>query len=262
VIDSDLFFDITFLSLPLVGNIMISSSTEFWNTLYESHPAYRRNENDPILSSAIEYFGDLENKKILDLGCGDGSTSLFFAERGADVTAIDISSVAIDNLKDFIKGNNIENVSPITASAFDIADLGKFDFVFGSMILHHLEPFSEFSRLLASSIVPNGKAFFYENNAFSDILVWSRKNLVGKYGIPKHGDDDEFPLLPSEVNELRKYFNVQIDYPQLFFFRLASVYLFKDKLWGLTTGLDDFFFQFQNFRKLSYRQYLRLSQKI
>jgi 2-polyprenyl-3-methyl-5-hydroxy-6-metoxy-1,4-benzoquinol methylase len=222
---------------------MISSPVEFWNALYKRYPTYYRNENDPILLSAIAHFGNLDGKSILDLGCGDGSTALFFAQRGAKVTAIDISEVAIENLKDFIRTNDIQNVTPITASAFDIATFGQFDFVFGSMILHHLEPFSEFSKLLSSTVLPGGKAFF------------------GKYGIPKHGDDDEFPLLPSEVNHLRKYFVVQTHYPELFFWRLASVYLFRDKLWGITTGLDNFFFQFKNFKKLSYRQYLLLSCK-
>jgi hypothetical protein len=83
--------------------------------------------------------------------------------------------------------------------------------------------------------------------------------LVGKYGIPKVGDDEEFPLMPKEVDLLKQYFSVKIVYPELFFFRLASQYLLKRKLYGLTQRLDDYFFQFPNFRKYSYRQNLFLS---
>jgi SAM-dependent methyltransferase len=137
--------------------------------------------------------------------------------------------------------------------------LGEFDLIFGSMILHHLEPFSDFSRELRQALKPDGRAFFSENNAFSDLLVWARNNLVGKYGIPKYGDDDEFPLLPSEVDSLKKYFAVRQEYPSMFFMGLASLYLFKTKLSGLAYGIDRFLYKIPSFRRFSYRQYLLLS---
>ena len=44
--------------------------------------------NGPALKQMI---GDVEGKKILDIGCGEGYFSRFFAKAGAEVTAIDIS---------------------------------------------------------------------------------------------------------------------------------------------------------------------------
>ena len=84
----------------------------------------------------------------------------------------------------------------------DIGELGPQDFVYGSMILHHLEPFEEFARTLRAAIRPGGKGYFYENNAASRTMVWFRRHVVGKMWVPKHGDDDEFPLEPHEVDEL------------------------------------------------------------
>ncbi len=43
---------------------------------------------------------DIENKKILDLGCGTGRNSYYFAELGADVTGIEISKTALDIAKE------------------------------------------------------------------------------------------------------------------------------------------------------------------
>lgn len=91
-------------------------------------------------------------------------------------------------------------------------------------------------------------------------MIWSCNNLVGKYGIPKYGDDDEFPLMSQEVESLRKDFSVNVVYPELVFFRLASLHLLKGRLSQLMKWLDDYFFQFHDFRKYSYRQYLLLSQ--
>ena len=63
---------------------------------------------------------------------------------------------------------------------------------------------------LRRTLKPNGKAFFYENNAASDLLIWFRNNLVGKLGVPKYGDKDESPLAPQEIDLLRRSFSVRI----------------------------------------------------
>ncbi len=232
---------------------------EFWNKIYATNPTLTPDENDPVFLAALKHFGDVNGAKLLDLGCGDGKSSLFFAQKGANVVAIDISEVAVNNLSQFCLENQINNITAIKCSAFDILDLAPFDFVFGKMILHHLEPFEDFSEVLRKSIAPSGKAFFHENSAFSDLLIWFRNNLVGKYGIPKYGDDDEFPLMPKEIEILRQKFSVNIVYPELVFFALASVYLLKGRLHRILQRLDGYLFQFESFRKYSYHQYLLLS---
>ncbi len=40
-----------------------------------------------------------QGAKVLDLGCGEGRNSLFFAENGLDVTAVDISEAGIAKLR-------------------------------------------------------------------------------------------------------------------------------------------------------------------
>ncbi|HEY9852749.1 MAG TPA: methyltransferase domain-containing protein [Leptolyngbyaceae cyanobacterium] len=231
----------------------------FWNKIYSENTTRFPNDDDPVLGAALKHFGDVSGARLLDLGCGDGGSSLFFAKKGANVVSVDISEIAINNLGQFCRENGISNINPIKCSAFEIDRLGKFDFVFGNMILHHLEPFTLFSDVLRASVKDGGKAFFHENNAFSSILIWFRNNVIGKYGIPKYGDDDEFPLMPQEVKMLERNFAVDIIYPELAFFRLASVYLLKGRLYQFMQGIDDYLFKFDSLRKNSYRQYLLLS---
>jgi 2-polyprenyl-3-methyl-5-hydroxy-6-metoxy-1,4-benzoquinol methylase len=240
-------------------------ATKFWNDIFargaedENSPVEMPNLNDPILQRALKYFGNIEGKTLVDLGCGRGAASLFFAYHGANVISIDLSETAINNLSKHCQDNNIRNVTPTHMPAQEISKLGKVDFVFGSMVLHHIEPFDEFAKHLRSVVSPSGKGIFWENNARSKTMIWFRQNVVGKLWIPKFGDPHEFPLTPSEVDELKKYFHVEIEYPELVLFRMIPMYLFRGKLLGPFNLLDSYLYKYPKVRRYSYRQYLYLS---
>ena len=72
----------------------------------------------PIVKSLLKYksFG-----KILDLGAGEGRNSIFLAEKGFDVTAVDISESGIKKLKDIASKKNIK-INTI------VGDIRKFNF--------------------------------------------------------------------------------------------------------------------------------------
>lgn len=212
-----------------------------------------------MLNAALNYFGEVKGKRVLDLGCGNGASSLFFAQRGAEVVSVDLSEAAINNLAEFCRIQKIDTITPLQLDARQISTLGTFDFVFGSMILHHIEPFNEFAEALSGSLDADRKAFFYENSAISKLLIWFRENLVGRLWVPKYGDPDEFPLTPGEVNELRKHFEVQVEVPELVFFRLLSSYLLRGHLSKPLEMLDAWCFRFRELRKRSYYQYIFLS---
>jgi hypothetical protein len=92
--------------------------------------------------------------------------------------------------------------------------------------------------------------------------MWCRDHLVGRFGIPKHGDDEERPLSRDEVQLLARHLGVEVVYPELFLLRMASPYLFRDHLWAALTLLDRWLFHLKPLRKYSYRQYLYLQPKI
>ncbi len=240
-------------------------SKRFWNQTFSRGPdtEYSRvglpQGPDPVLEAALRHFGNIQGKRVVDLGCGSGKASLLFASLGSHVISIDQSDVAIANLRAFCSSNRITNVRAMHLSALNIAELGPVDFVFGSMILHHIEPFAAFVGALRSVLPCKGKAFFWENNAFSPLLIWFRQNVVGKLWVPKYGDDEEFPLMPREIDVLRRHFTVQLAYPDLVFFRLISQYLLRGHLETPFRLLDRIFYKWPAFRKRSYHQYVYLS---
>ena len=170
-----------------------------------------------------------------------------------------MSRAAIENLGRYCEANGITGVEPHCLRAQDIAQLGPVDFVFGSMILHHVEPFDQFTSTLRGVLAPGGRGLFLENNATSSLLIWFRENVVGRYGIPKFGDDEEFPLTPAEVGSLRRHFDVRVVYPEMYLARLVSTYLLKGRLEGTFVRLDELLFRVPALRKYSYRQLVYLS---
>lgn len=77
-----------------------------------------------------------ENCNVLDLGCGTGTTSFYFASKKFKVTGIDISETAIRMANDLAKKQNLE----INFQQGDVLNLqklnNKFDIIYDSHCLH------------------------------------------------------------------------------------------------------------------------------
>lgn len=68
-------------------------SETYWNERYRSHPRlWSGNPNTHLVAEA----SDLEPGTALDVGCGEGADAVWLAERGWRVTAVDISTVALE----------------------------------------------------------------------------------------------------------------------------------------------------------------------
>ena len=240
---------------------------QFWDQIYadlersEYREVVMADVTEPSLSRALAHFGDLQGKTLVDLGCGRGEKSLVFASRGANVISVDLSEIALNNLAEHCREHGITNIRPVKLAAHDILQLGQIDFIYGSMILHHIEPFDDFVDKLGRLVRPEGKGFFWENNARSRLMIWFRQHVVGKLWVPKFGDPDEFPLTPDEVELLRKPFHVELQFPELVFFRMISMYLLRGRLQAPFRWLDKRCYGYPSLRPYSYQQCVLLTQR-
>lgn len=239
------------------GPAFAASDAAFWDNVYATS-AYSRTPEAHILEPALAFFGDVRGKTLMELGCGPGAASLYLAERGANVIAVDVSPKAIEDLARHCAARGITSVRPVRADALTIDTLGPVDFVYGSMILHHIEPFDEFASVLRRTLRPGGRAFFYENSAMSSLLVWFRQHIVGRLWVPKYGDPHEFPLTPVEIRELGKHFEVRVEIPELLFFALVGQYLLRGRLMRPLSALDRAFYRRRWLNRYSYRQFVML----
>lgn len=89
-------------------------------------------------SALVESFGPVEGLRVLDLGCGDGTTAIPAAKLGAEVTGVDIARNLVEAGNKRAKDEGLSNVSFQEGDATDLKGLSdeSFDLVvsiFGAM---------------------------------------------------------------------------------------------------------------------------------
>lgn len=116
----------------------------------------------------------------LEIGCGTGLFTKFFAATGASITAVDISAELLMEAR--ARGLDSEKISFVEKPFEECEVDGPFDAVIGSSILHHLDLQSSCPKILAL-LKPGGMASFAEPNMLNpQILVqknipWIKKAL-------------------------------------------------------------------------------------
>lgn len=64
-----------------------------WNARYRAEPdLWTKEPNAPL----AQFAGELEPGRALDVGAGDGRNAIWLAAQGWDVTAVDLSAVALE----------------------------------------------------------------------------------------------------------------------------------------------------------------------
>lgn len=124
-----------------------------------------------------------KGKRVLEVGCGRGSLSCYFADAGYDCTLLDLSPQAIDIARKIFEQNGLKaNFAVGDANALPYKD-GSFDVVFSIGLLEHFEdiekPIKEQVRILDKGgifigyVVPK-----YTENVQKD-YVWINEILKG-----------------------------------------------------------------------------------
>ena len=137
-----------------------------------------RSERDLIL----ELVGDVNCRKILDVGCGDGELAVVLAKRGANVTGIDSSGAMIEAARARAKRHGAD-ITPQVARAEQLPfPAEQFDVVTAVTILCFVKDagpvFREVSRVLgpgacSSSESSESGAHGPRKDAFA--LGWARR---------------------------------------------------------------------------------------
>ena len=113
-----------------------------------------------IMPWTLELLGDISGLKILDLGCGEGGYSRKMAERGADVTAVDCSEMAIDYAISAAEEEKLDITHLVRNSneLYGIAD-HAFDIVLCAMMMMDVEDLNGTLKEISRVLKVQGKVF-------------------------------------------------------------------------------------------------------
>lgn len=110
-----------------------------------------------------EWFGDLTNKKVLDLGCFSGNNlSLYLAENSREYIGLDLSDLAIAKLNDRLK--DIPTAKAIAADFLSETDFPDkdFDVIYAYGVLHHFQNPDVLIKKLNEKLAPGGIIVSYD----------------------------------------------------------------------------------------------------
>ena len=161
----------------------------WWDESYQEGDLYHRTFLFPTLTKWATAKPGL---RILDIGCGNGALARVFAKAGADVVATDFSEVFIDKCQERSQGLSIDyRVIDATdpAQLESLIDLGPFDCVVSSMVLHDMPTITPLAQALPALLKNTGCFIFTVpnpcfNSGLTDIELLKKHMTEGHLIMP------------------------------------------------------------------------------
>ncbi len=135
-----------------------SVADKWWDKSGEFKPLH---EINPLRLDYINKRSALAEKRILDVGCGGGILSEGLAQRGADVTGIDLAEANLVTARQHAEENKLNiNYQNIAVESLAAEQPGSFDIVTCLEMLEHVPDPASVVQACATLVKPGGHIFF------------------------------------------------------------------------------------------------------
>jgi len=118
---------------------------------------------DAALTATAEHAGLADGQRILELGCGWGSLTLWMAARypHARITAVSNSYSQRAHIEAELQRRGLANVQVVTANVAELQCAERFDRVVSVEMFEHLRNWPEMFRRVSGWLEPNGRFFMH-----------------------------------------------------------------------------------------------------
>ncbi|MDG1694519.1 MAG: bifunctional 2-polyprenyl-6-hydroxyphenol methylase/3-demethylubiquinol 3-O-methyltransferase UbiG [Porticoccaceae bacterium] len=167
-------------------------ASRWWDKNSEFKPLHDIN---PLRANWIDNLAPVAEKKVLDVGCGGGILAEALAQRGAQVTGIDMGDapLGVAKLHQLESGLSID-YQKSTAEDFAKTHENSFDTVTCLEMLEHVPDPSSVVRACAKMVKPGGHVFFSTINRNPKAFLFA---IIGAEYVLR--------LLPRGTHEYAKF---------------------------------------------------------
>jgi 2-polyprenyl-6-hydroxyphenyl methylase / 3-demethylubiquinone-9 3-methyltransferase len=173
-------------------------ASRWWDKNSEFKPLHDIN---PLRANYIDQRSPVAQRKVIDVGCGGGILAESLAQRGAEVTGIDMGEapLSVARLHALEVGVTL-NYERITAEEKAEKCAGEFDIVTCMEMLEHVPDPSSVVKACADLVKPNGDVYFSTINR--NLKAYAFAILGAEYllkMLPKGTHDYDKFIKPSEL---------------------------------------------------------------
>ena len=148
---------------PDFFGLILGPRRKYSGCLWEAGVESLAAAEEAMLAVSCARAGVADGQRILDLGCGWGSLSLWLAERypGAEVVAVSNSHSQRSHIEGIAAARGFENLTVLTADVNEFDPEGKFDRVMSIEMFEHMRNWKELLRRVSRWLKPDGAAFVH-----------------------------------------------------------------------------------------------------
>jgi SAM-dependent methyltransferase len=148
----------------------------------------------------VAQMGDITGKKVLDVGCGLGESSVYLALRGARVTAMDVSPGMVTATCELGKAWGVEIEGRVSPGETLAADSDAYDIVYIANTIHHVGDRSALLAEIRRVLKPGGMFYSFDPVAYNPVI-----NVYRRMATDVRTPDEE-PLRTKDVALARTFF--------------------------------------------------------
>ena len=198
---------------PAFFGLVLGPRRKYSSCLYDDGAETLELAEVRALEETIAHADLADGQRILELGCGWGSLTLFMAERfpAASIVAVSNSAPQRRYIEEQAKARKLGNVRIITADMNDFQPEGAFDRVVSVEMFEHMSNWQRLLQRVKAWIKPDGRLFLHvfthRNGCYrfdhADKSDWIANHFFTGGVMPSHGLIRRFPEIFEVEQEWR-----------------------------------------------------------